>query len=95
LVGGGFSSGKSDRSGASFSPTSLTSPRACAAARAATTEGEEKDLKRERRRRPRRLGAALDDDDDDDQVVDDAAFREVEGAACTPRMLMARILIGW
>ena len=29
-----------------------------------------------------------------DDDVDAAAFREADGDACTPRMLMARILIG-
>lgn len=83
LVGGGFSSGKSDRRGASFNPTSLTSPRAGAAARAATEE-EGEDL---RERRPIIGAGALVD-------VDATAFREADGDACTPRMLMARILIG-
>ena len=84
LVGGGFSSGKSDFRGASFSPTSLTSLMTGAAAQAATEE-RDGDL---RARRPIIGAAALVDD------VDAAAFREADGDACTPRMLMARILIG-
>lgn len=83
-VGGGFSSGKSDRRGASLSPTSLTSFKAGAAARVATSEEEEPD--RKERRRPIIGAAAL--------VTGAVAFREADGDACTPRMLMARILIG-
>ena len=86
LVGGGFSSGKSDRRGASLSPTSLTSLSAGAAAARAATEGEEEEEEEEERRQRRpKIGAAL--------VA--AAFREADdGAACTPRMLMVRILTG-
>lgn len=86
-AGGGFSSGKSERKGASLSPTSLTSLTAGATARAATEEEEEE---RSTLRRPifgaaaaARARAASDDD----------ALREaVDVDACAPRMLMARIL---
>ena len=59
--------------------------RAGAAARAATEEGDEN--LRERRPIIGSAAAAL-------AEVDATAFREADGDACTPRMLMARILIG-